>query len=574
MSLTETTYWVVGASFALYVLIAIRSRAGSTQEFYVAGKGIHPVANGMATAADWMSAASFISMAGLIGLSYNGYGGSVFLMGWTGGYVILAMLIAPYLRKYGKFTVPEFIGDRYYSDAARVVAVICLIICSVTYVIGQMKGIGVAFSRFLETDYETGLFSGMLIVFFYAVLGGMKGITYTQIAQFCVLIFAYTVPAIFISLQLTGQPIPQLGLGSTLADGTYLLEKLDRTLLELGFQKYTTSVRGSTLNMAAFTASLMIGTAGLPHVIIRFFTVPTVQAARTSAGWALVFIAILYTTAPAVAAMARLNIIQTLEPQPGQHLAIEERPAWFKNWERTGLLGIEDKNEDGLIQYSADTETNELVKLDNDILVLANPEIANLPNWVIALVAAGGLAAALSTAAGLLLAISSSISHDLLKRTLMPDISERQELFASRLAMAAAVLGAGYLGLNPPGFAAGTVALAFGLAAASLFPALLLGIFSTRVTREGAILGMLSGIGVTLAYVFQHKGVMFIPGTSFLGGLPPNWFLGIEPNAFGVVGATVNFGVTLGVTRLTPAPPDSVQQLVEEIRVPASPVRV
>ena len=574
MSLTETTYWVVGASFALYVLIAIRSRAGSTQEFYVAGKGIHPVANGMATAADWMSAASFISMAGLIGLSYNGYGGSVFLMGWTGGYVILAMLIAPYLRKYGKFTVPEFIGDRYYSDAARVVAVICLIICSVTYVIGQMKGIGVAFSRFLETDYETGLFSGMLIVFFYAVLGGMKGITYTQIAQFCVLIFAYTVPAIFISLQLTGQPIPQLGLGSTLADGTYLLEKLDRTLLDLGFQEYTTSVRGSTLNMAAFTASLMIGTAGLPHVIIRFFTVPTVQAARTSAGWALVFIAILYTTAPAVAAMARLNIIQTLEPQPGQHLAIEERPAWFKNWERTGLLGIEDKNEDGLIQYSADTETNELVKLDNDILVLANPEIANLPNWVIALVAAGGLAAALSTAAGLLLAISSSISHDLLKRTLMPDISERQELFASRLAMAAAVLGAGYLGLNPPGFAAGTVALAFGLAAASLFPALLLGIFSTRVTREGAILGMLSGIGVTLAYVFQHKGVMFIPGTSFLGGLPPNWFLGIEPNAFGVVGATVNFGVTLGVTRLTPAPPDSVQQLVEEIRVPASPVRV
>ena len=571
MSLTETTYWVVGASFALYVLIAIRSRAGSTQEFYVAGKGIHPVANGMATAADWMSAASFISMAGLIGLSYNGYGGSVFLMGWTGGYVILAMLIAPYLRKYGKFTVPEFIGDRYYSDAARVVAVICLIICSVTYVIGQMKGIGVAFSRFLETDYETGLFSGMLIVFFYAVLGGMKGITYTQIAQFCVLIFAYTVPAIFISLQLTGQPIPQLGLGSTLADGTYLLEKLDRTLLDLGFQEYTTSVRGSTLNMAAFTASLMIGTAGLPHVIIRFFTVPTVQAARTSAGWALVFIAILYTTAPAVAAMARLNIIQTLEPQPGQHLAIEERPAWFKNWERTGLLGIEDKNADGLIQYSADTETNELVKLDNDILVLANPEIANLPNWVIALVAAGGLAAALSTAAGLLLAISSSISHDLLKRTLMPDISERQELFASRMAMAAAVLGAGYLGLNPPGFAAGTVALAFVLASASLFPALLLGIFSTRVTREGAILGMLSGIGVTLAYVFQHKGIMFIPGTSFLGGLPPNWFLGIEPNAFGIVGAMVNFGVTLAVTRLTPAPPDSVQQLVEEIRVPTSP---
>ena len=570
MSLTETTYLVVGASFALYIFIAIRSRAGSTQEFYVAGKGIHPVANGMATAADWMSAASFISMAGLIGLSYNGYGGSVFLMGWTGGYVILAMLIAPYLRKYGKFTVPEFIGDRYYSDTARVVAVICLIICSVTYVIGQMKGIGVAFSRFLETDYETGLFSGMVIVFFYAVLGGMKGITYTQIAQFCVLIFAYTVPAIFISLQLTGQPVPQIGLGSTLADGAYLLEKLDRTLLDLGFQEYTTSVRGSTFNMAAFTASLMIGTAGLPHVIIRFFTVPTVRAARTSAGWALVFIAILYTTAPAVAAMARLNIIQTLEPQSGQHLAVEERPAWFKNWEQTGLLGIEDKNGDGLIQYSADPDTNELVTLDNDILVLANPEIANLPNWVIALVAAGGLAAALSTAAGLLLAISSAISHDLLKRTLMPDISERQELMASRLAMAGAVLGAGYLGLNPPGFAAGTVALAFGLAAASLFPALLLGIFSKRVTREGAVLGMLAGIGVTLAYVFQHKGIMFIPGTSFLGNLPPNWFLGIEPNAFGVVGAIVNFGVTLTVSRLTAPPPDSVQQLVEDIRVPVS----
>jgi cation/acetate symporter len=570
VTLTETTYWVVGATFAVYILIAIRSRAGTTQEFYVAGKGIHPVANGMATAADWMSAASFISMAGLIGLSYNGYGGSVFLMGWTGGYVLLAMLIAPYLRKYGKFTVPEFIGDRYYSDTARVVAVICLIICSVTYVIGQMKGIGVAFSRFLETDYETGLFSGMVIVFFYAVLGGMKGITYTQIAQFCVLIFAYTVPAIFISLQLTGQPIPQLGLGSTLADGTYLLQKLDQTLLDLGFQEYTTSVRGSTLNMAAFTASLMIGTAGLPHVIIRFFTVPTVSAARTSAGWALVFIAILYTTAPAVAAMARLNIMQTLQPEPNQHLAIEERPEWFRNWERTGLLGIDDKNGDGHIQYSADPDTNELVMLDNDILVLANPEIAQLPHWVIALVAAGGLAAALSTAAGLLLAISSAISHDLLKRTFMPHISERQELMASRVAMAGAVLGAGYLGLNPPGFAAGTVALAFGLAASSLFPALFLGIFSKRVTREGAILGMLAGLGVTLAYVFQHKGIMFIPGTGFLGDMPPNWFLGIEPNAFGVVGALVNFAVTLAVTYMTAPPPAAVQQLVEEVRVPVS----
>ena len=570
MSLTETTYWVVGASFALYVVIAIRSRASTTQEFYVAGKGIHPIANGMATAADWMSAASFISMAGLIGLSYNGYGGSVFLMGWTGGYVLLAMLIAPYLRKYGKFTVPEFIGDRYYSNTARIVAVLCLIICSVTYVIGQMKGIGVAFSRFLETDYETGLLSGMVIVFFYAVLGGMKGITYTQIAQFCVLIFAYTVPAIFISLQLTGQPIPQLGLGGTLADGSYLLHKLDRILLELGFQEYTTALRGSTLNMAAFTASLMIGTAGLPHVIIRFFTVPTVRAARTSAAWALVFIAILYTTAPAVAAMARLNIIQILQPEAGQALLIEERPAWFKNWERTGLLEIDDKNGDGRIQYHADPHRNELVKLDNDILVLANPEIANLPNWVIALVAAGGLAAALSTAAGLLLAISSAISHDLLKRTLMPQITERQELMASRLAMSLAVLGAGYLGLNPPGFAAGTVALAFGLAAASLFPALFLGIFSQRVTREGAILGMLSGISVTLLYVFQHKGIMFIPGTSFLGDFSPNWFFGIEPNAFGVVGAMVNFAVTLTVTRFTPAPPDEVRRLVESVRVPVS----
>ena len=570
MSLTETTYWVVGASFALYVVIAIRSRASTTQELYVAGQGIHPIANGMATAADWMSAASFISMAGLIGLSYNGYGGSVFLMGWTGGYVLLAMLIAPYLRKYGKFTVPEFIGDRYYSNTARIVAVLCLIICSVTYVIGQMKGIGVAFSRFLETDYETGLLSGMVIVFFYAVLGGMKGITYTQIAQFCVLIFAYTVPAIFISLQLTGQPIPQLGLGGTLADGSYLLHKLDHILLDLGFQEYTTALRGSTLNMAAFTASLMIGTAGLPHVIIRFFTVPTVRAARTSAGWALLFIAILYTTAPAVAAMARLNIIQILEPETGQALLIEERPAWFKNWERTGLLEVEDKNGDGRIQYHADPNRNELVKLDNDILVLANPEIANLPNWVIALVAAGGLAAALSTAAGLLLAISSAISHDLLKRTLMPQITERQELMASRLAMSLAVLGAGYLGLNPPGFAAGTVALAFGLAAASLFPALFLGIFSQRVTREGAILGMLSGISVTLMYVFQHKGIMFIPGTSFLGDLSPNWFFGIEPNAFGVVGAMVNFAVTLTVTRFTPAPPDEVRRLVERVRVPVS----
>jgi len=506
-------------------------------------------------------------MAGLI--AFMGYGGSVFLMGWTGGYVILAMLLAPYLRKYGKFTVPEFIGDRFYSKTARVVAVVCLILCSVTYVIGQMKGIGVAFSRFLETDYETGLYTGMVIVFFYAVLGGMKGITYTQIAQYCVLIMAYTIPAIFISFQLTGNPVPQLGLGSTLAGtDTYLLDKLDLMVMDLGFDQYTTQGRLSTLNMVAFTASLMIGTAGLPHVIIRFFTVPKVKDARSSAGWALVFIAILYTTAPAVAGMARLNIMQTLEPSPGEYLKIEDRPQWFKTWEDTGLLAIEDKNGDGRVQYSADAASNELVKLDPDILVLANPEIANLPNWVIALVAAGGLAAALSTAAGLLLAISSAISHDLLKGMLAPNITEQQELQASRGAMALAILGAGYLGLNPPGFAAGTVALAFGLAASSIFPALMMGIFSQRVTREGAIAGMISGIGITLFYVFQHKGIMFVPGTAFLGDMPENWFFGIEPNAFGCIGALLNFAVALAVSRVTQAPPAHIQQLVEDIRVP------
>ena len=567
MDLTTTTYLVVGFTFAVYLGIAIWARAGSTKEFYVAGGGIHPIANGMATAADWMSAASFIGMAGLI--AFMGYGGSVFLMGWTGGYVILAMLVAPYLRKYGKFTVPEFIGDRFYSDTARIVAVLCLIICSVTYVIGQMKGIGVAFSRFLETDYATGLYTGMVIVFFYAVLGGMKGITYTQIAQYCVLILAYTIPAIFISLQLTGNPIPQLGLGSTLVGtDTYLLDKLDQTVQMLGFSQYTTQTRISSLNMFAYTASLMIGTAGLPHVIIRFFTVPTVKDARSSAGWALVFIAILYTTAPAVAAMARLNIMQTIEPSPGEYLKIDERPDWFRNWENTGLLVIEDKNGDGRIQYSADAETNELVKLDRDILVLANPEIAQLPNWVIALVAAGGLAAALSTAAGLLLAISSAISHDLLKGTFMPDISEKAELNASRCAMAAAIAGAGYLGLHPPGFAAGTVALAFGLAASSIFPALMMGIFSKTVTREGAIAGMLSGIGVTLFYVFQHKGIMFVADWTYLEHLTPHWFFGIEPNAFGVFGAIVNFSVALLVSQLTSAPPERIQALVEDIRIP------
>ena len=571
MSLTVLTYIVVGFTFAVYIAIAIATRASSTKDFYVADGGVNPIANGMATAADWMSAASFISMAGLIALSYNGYGGSVFLMGWTGGYVLLALLIAPYLRKYGKYTVPDFIGERYYSDTARVVAVICLVLCSVTYVIGQMKGVGVAFSRFLETDYETGLGIGMFIVFFYAVVGGMKGITYTQIAQYVVLITAYTIPAIFISLQLTGNPLPQLGLGSTLV-GTdvYLLDKLDLILVDLGFQEYTTTLRGSTLNMLAFTASLMIGTAGLPHVIIRFFTVPSVAAARRSAGWALVFIAILYTTAPAIAAMARLNIIDTMWSSEAEALLIEDKPGWFENWEQTGLLKVEDLNGDGRIQYTADPDTNELTKLDNDILVLANPEIAQLPNWVIALVAAGGLAAALSTAAGLLLAISSAISHDLLKSTYMPSISDKAELRASRIAMAAAVLGAGYLGLNPPGFAAGTVALAFGLAASSLFPALLMGIFARGVNREGAVAGMLTGISVTLLYVFQHKGIMFIPGTSFLGDMSPNWFFGIEPNAFGVVGAIVNFVVAFAVSRVSAPPPTEVQELLEFLHEPSS----
>ena len=568
MDLQTLSYLFVGGTFALYLGIAFWARAGSTKDFYVAGGGVHPVSNGMATAADWMSAASFISMAGMI--SFMGYGGSVFLMGWTGGYVILAMLLAPYLRKYGKFTVPEFIGDRFYSKTARVVAVICLILCSVTYVIGQMKGVGVAFSRFLEVEYATGLFVGMVIVFFYAVLGGMKGITYTQIAQYCVLILAYTIPAIFISLQLTGNPLPQLGLGGKVA-GTeiYLLDLIDRIVVDLGFKQYTTDVRLSTLNMFAYTMSLMIGTAGLPHVIIRFFTVPKVKDARSSAGWALVFIAILYTTAPAVGAMARLNLMLTIEPEPGEYLVYEERPQWFKNWETTGLLVYEDKNGNGLVEYSADPAINDMVKIDNDIMVLANPEIAQLPNWVIALVAAGGLAAALSTAAGLLLAISSAISHDLLKGMIAPNITEKQELAASRVAMALAILGAGYLGLNPPGFAAGTVALAFGLAASSIFPALMMGIFSDRVNKEGAIAGMVCGIGVTLFYVFQHKGIMFIPGTEFLGSMQPNWFLGIEPNAFGVVGAIVNFAVAAVVTKVTAPPPASVRELVDHIRIPA-----
>ncbi|MGR5422760.1 sodium:solute symporter family protein [Vibrio sp. PNB22_4_1] len=566
MDLKTITYLVVGATFILYIGIAIWARAGSTKEFYVAGGGVNPVANGMATAADWMSAASFISMAGLI--AFMGYGGSVFLMGWTGGYVLLAMLLAPYLRKFGKFTVPEFIGERFYSNAARIVAVICLIIASVTYVIGQMKGVGVAFGRFLEVDYATGLGIGMCIVFIYAVMGGMKGITYTQIAQYCVLILAYTIPAIFISLQLTGHPLPQIGLGSTIS-GTdvYLLDRLDQVVTELGFSEYTTSVRGDTLNMFVYTMSLMIGTAGLPHVIIRFFTVPKVRDARTSAGWALFFIAILYTTAPAVSAMARLNLMDTVNPAPGQHLAYDERPDWFKNWEKTGLLGFDDKNGDGLIEYTSNPATNEL-KVDRDIMVLANPEIAKLPNWVIALVAAGGLAAALSTAAGLLLAISSAISHDLIKGVINPRISEKKELLASRISMAVAIAFAGYLGLNPPGFAAGTVALAFGLAGSSIFPALMMGILSKGINKEGAIAGMVAGISITLFYVFQHKGILFIPEWKYLQSWGSNWFFGIEPNAFGAIGAMFNFIVAFAVSRVTAETPQEVKDLVEHVRVP------
>jgi len=566
------TYIAVFGSFALYFAIAWWARATTTSDFYVAGGGITPMQNGMAIGADWMSAASFISMAGLI--AFLGYGGSVFLMGWTGGYVLLAMLLAPYMRKHGKFTVPEFIADRYYSKTARIVAVICLIIASLTYIIGQMKGVGVAFSRFLEVEYDNGLYIGMAVVWVYAVLGGMKGITYTQIAQYCVLIFAYTIPAVFISLELTGNPIPQLGLGSTLADGSgmYLLDKLDLVVTDLGFKEYTTDNMGGSVNMFAYTLSLMIGTAGLPHVIMRFFTVPSVKAARSSAGYALVFIALLYTVAPAVGAMARLNLMNTIEPVAGQNLEYAERPQWFKDWETTGLLKYEDKNGDGKIQYTANAETNEMVKVDRDIMVLANPAIANLPNWVIALVAAGGIAAALSTAAGLLLAISSSVSHDLMKGVFTPDISEKNELLAGRVVMTISIMVAGYLGLNPPGFAAGTVALAFGLAASSIFPALMMGIFSKRMNSKAAIWGMCSGIGVTMLYVFQHKGIMFIQGTDFLGGLEPNWFFGISPNAFGVIGAVVNFTVAFVILQFSEDAPEEIQEMVENFRTPVGEV--
>ncbi|HKJ04514.1 MAG TPA: sodium:solute symporter family protein [Geopsychrobacteraceae bacterium] len=589
MSLQGITYLVVGLTFALYIGIALWARAGSTKEFYVAGGGVHPVLNGMATGADWMSAASFISMAGLI--ANMGYGGSLFLMGWTGGYVLLAMLLAPYLRKFGKFTVPQFVGDRFYSKGASTVAVICLLAASLTYIIGQMTGVGVAFSRFLGVSNTTGIFIGMGIVFMYAVFGGMKGITYTQVAQYCVLILAYTVPAIFISLQLTGNPLPQLGLGSDMVGSDVaLLTKLDQVVTELGFAKYTTNTRLSTLNMFVYTVSLMIGTAGLPHVIVRFFTVPKVKDARASAGWALVFIAILYTTAPAVAAMAQMNLLKTITPgivagtvdvtASDAQIKYDDRPEWMKRWEVTGLLKFEDKNGDGRIQYyndknkdpkfaAAGWEGNELT-VNRDIMVLANPEIAMLPNWVIALVAAGGLAAALSTAAGLLLAISSAISHDLLKEKFMPDLSEKGELLAGKIAMACSILVAGYLGLNPPDFAAGTVAIAFGLAASSIFPALMLGIFSRTMNKEGAIAGMLAGLGVTMLYVFAHKGLFFINGTEFLGlfGGKANFFFGIEPNAFGAIGACVNFAVAFAVKRMFPAPPEEIVALVESVRIP------
>jgi cation/acetate symporter len=592
MDLQTTIYLVVGASFALYIGIAIWSRAGTTSEFYVAGSGVNPVLNGMATAADWMSAASFISMAGLI--SNMGYGGGLFLMGWTGGYVLLAMLLAPYLRKFGKFTVPQFIGDRFYSKSASTVAVLCLLIASLTYIIGQMTGVGVAFSRFLGVSADVGIYVGMGIVFAYAVFGGMKGITYTQVAQYVVLIFAYTIPAIFISLQLTGNPIPQLGLGSDLVGHDMsLLAKLDQVVTDLGFGKYTTSLPGSTLNMFVYTMSLMIGTAGLPHVIMRFFTVPKVKDARSSAGWALVFIAILYTTAPAVAAMAKVNLIRTVVPgvvlkdadpyAAGSTLSYETRPDWMKRWEKTGLLKFEDKNGDGRIQYYNDKTKNADVQkkaadagwkgnelsVNADIIVLANPEIALLPNWVIALVAAGGLAAALSTAAGLLMAISAAVSHDLIKGVFKPDISERGELLAGKLSMAIAIVVAGWLGLNPPGFAAGTVALAFGIAASSLFPAIMMGIFSKKMNKEGAMAGMLSGLAVTLFYVFAHKGIFFIKGTEYLGLIGgANSFFGITPEAFGAIGALVNFGVAFLVDRMTPEPPEHIQHMVESVRIP------
>lgn len=577
-------YWInmsfVGASFLLYIGIAIWARAGSTKEFYVAGGGVHPVTNGMATAADWMSAASFISMAGLI--ASGGYATSVYLMGWTGGYVLLAMLLAPYLRKFGKFTVPDFIGDRFYSRGARLTAVVCLILISVTYVIGQMAGAGVAFSRFLEVSNSAGIWIAAAIVFAYAVFGGMKGITYTQVAQYVVLIIAYTIPAVFIAMQLTGNPIPMLGMfGTHVESGVPLLDKLDQVVTDLGFTAYTADV-DNKLNMFLFTLSLMIGTAGLPHVIIRFFTVPKVADARWSAGWTLIFIALLYLTAPAVGSMARLNLVDTIYPEGPTADAIryEDRPEWVQTWERTGLIKWEDKNADGRVQMYNDANAaftptatergwngNELT-VNNDIIVLANPEIANLPGWVIGLIAAGAIAAALSTAAGLLLAISSAISHDLIKTLINPKISEKNEMLAARLSMTAAILLATWLGLNPPGFAAQVVALAFGLAAASLFPALMMGIFSKRVNSKGAVAGMLVGVISTAVYIFLYLGWFFIPGTASIPNTPDQWWMGISPQAFGAVGAILNFAVAYAVSMATEAPPQEIQDLVESVRTP------
>ena len=564
MDVQIMTFVIVGLTFALYLGVAIWARAGSTSEFYVAGGGVHPVLNGMATAADWMSAASFISMAGLI--SFMGYDGAQYLLGWTGGYVLLALLLAPYLRKFGKFTVPDFIGDRYYSQTARIVAVICAIFVSFTYVVGQMKGVGIAFSRFLEVDFSVGVLIGVGIVFFYAVLGGMKGITYTQVAQFCVLIFAYLVPAIFISVIMVGNPIPQIGMGGNLADGTALLTKLDVLHTDLGFKEYTTANK-PTIDLFFVTAALMLGTAGLPHVIVRFFTVPKVADARKSAGWALVFIAILYTTAPAIAAFARTNLINTVDNK-----SYAELPGWFNNWEKTGLLKFEDKNGDGKIQYYNDQNAmfvsakadvngwkgNELI-IDRDIMVLANPEIAQLPGWVIALVVAGGLAAALSTAAGLLLVISTSISHDILKKWLKPDISEKGELRAARIAIGVAVLVAGYAGMNPPDYVAAIVAFAFGLAAASFFPAIILGIFSKKMNMQGAIAGMIVGITFTAAYIIYFK---------FMGGTPDQYWFGISPEGIGTLGMIFNFITAIAVNKFTPEPPAEIQDIVEDIRVP------
>ena len=554
MTAQSWTYILVGLTFLIYIIIAIVSRAASTKEFYVAGGGVNPIANGMATAADWMSAASFLSMAGLI--AFMGYSGGQYLMGWTGGYVLLALLLAPYLRKFGKFTVPDFIGERYYSKNARLVALICALFVSFTYVVGQMKGVGVAFARFLNVPFDTGVLIGIGIVFFYAVLGGMKGITYTQVAQFCVLIFAFTVPAIFISLQMTGNPIPQVGFGSKGTDGIYLLEKLNILSKDLGFDKYTSINKENLVNMFFITGALMFGTAGLPHVIVRFFTVPRVKDARVSAGWALLFISILYTTAPAVAVFARTNLINTLS-----NTSYVDVPDWFTNWEKTGLLKFEDKNNDGKIQYVADSQINEL-KVDQDIIVLANPEIADLPPWVIGLVVAGGLAAALSTAAGLLLVISTSISHDLLKNYLRPNISEKGELYAARIAIAVAVVAAGLAGMNPPGFVAQVVALAFGLAASSFFPAIILGIFDKRMNREGAITGMIIGIVFTASYIIHFKSQL---GGS---GIPEDFWFGISPEGIGTLGMLINFIISIIVSRLTPAPPGNVIELTQSIRTP------